>query len=38
VEGVLIDPVFLVRICRKLPVGEARRGITIKRAQAFLPK
>ncbi|MDH6237555.1 hypothetical protein [Cryobacterium sp. CG_9.6] len=34
----LIDPASLVRICKKLPVGEARRNITIKRAQAFSPK
>lgn len=38
VEAGLIDPASLVRICKKLPVSEARRDITIKRAQAFLPK
>lgn len=38
VEAGLIDPASLVRVCKKLPVGEARRNITIKRAQAFLPK
>ncbi|MHA6695769.1 DUF6036 family nucleotidyltransferase [Homoserinimonas sp. A520] len=38
VEAGLIDPVSLVRICKKLPVSEIRRDITIKRAQAFLPK
>lgn len=38
VEAGLIDPASLVRICKKLPVSEARRDITIKRAQAFLLK
>lgn len=38
VEAGLIDPVSLVRICKKLPVSEVRRDIIIKRAQAFLPK
>ena len=38
VEAGLIDPASLVRICKKLPASEARRNITIKRAQAFLPK
>ena len=33
----LIDPASLVRVCKKLPVSEARRDITIRRAQAFLP-
>lgn len=40
--GVLVeaglDPASLVHVCKKLPVGEARRDITIKRAQVFLPK
>ena len=36
VEAGLIDPVSLVRICKKLPVTETRRSITIQRAQAFL--
>ena len=34
----LIDPASLVRICKKLPVSEVRRDITIKRAQAILLK
>lgn len=34
----LIEPASLVRICKKLSVSEGRRDITIKRAQAFLPK
>jgi hypothetical protein len=38
VEAGLIDPSSLVRICKKLPVGEPRRDITIKRAQAFTVK
>ena len=38
VEAGLIDPASLVRICKKLPVSEIRRDITVKRAQAFLPK
>ncbi len=38
VEAGLIDPSSLVRICEKLPVSDTRRAITIKRAQAFLPK
>lgn len=38
VEAGLIDPASLVHVCKKLPVGEARRDITIKRAQVFLPK
>ncbi|MET4638372.1 DUF6036 family nucleotidyltransferase [Mycetocola sp. 2940] len=37
VEAGMIDPLSLVRICKKLPVSDARRAITIKRAQAFLP-
>lgn len=37
VEADLIDPVSLVRICKKLPVGEVRRDIAIRRAQVFLP-
>lgn len=36
VEAGLIDPVSLVRICKKLPVTDTRRNITIQRAQAFL--
>lgn len=38
VEAGLIDPASLVRICKKLPVSEVRRDITIKRARAFLLK
>jgi hypothetical protein len=34
----LIDPVSLVRICKKLPVSDTRRSITIRRAQAFLQR
>lgn len=37
VEAGIIDPVSLVRICKKLSIAETRRYITIKRAQAFLP-
>jgi hypothetical protein len=37
VEAGLIDPPSPVRICKKLPVSDTRRAITIKRAQAFLP-
>jgi hypothetical protein len=36
VEAGLIDPSSLVRICKKLPVSDVRRAITIKRAQAFV--
>lgn len=36
VEAGLIDPASLVRICKKLPVSESRRDVTIRRAQAFL--
>jgi hypothetical protein len=36
VEAGRIDPASLVRICKKLPVSESRRDVTIRRAQAFL--
>jgi len=38
VEAGLIDPATLVRVCKKIPVGEARRGVTISRAEAWLPR
>jgi hypothetical protein len=37
-EAGLIDPGSLERICKKLPVTDTRRNISIKRTQAFLPK
>lgn len=36
VDAGIIDATSLVRICRKLPITEIRRYITIRRAQAFL--
>ncbi len=36
VEAGLIDATSLVRICKKLPISDARRGLAIRRAQAFL--
>ncbi len=36
VEAGLIDAASLVRICKKLPVSDTRREVTIRRAQAFL--